>query len=91
MLSLNLPKRKNDEGLVVGIECASEVRLGRLSERLAQLHSCLPSGGSYLIVVFPPSTSEQVKKAIKLVNEVWVTGESGLVEQMMFMSVVHKG
>ncbi len=76
--------------VVVGVECASIVRLGRLCGRIARLRGCLPAN-SYIIAVFPEAVGERLNKATKLVDEVWVTGKSGTVEQMMFMSVFHKG
>ena len=81
---------QNAEGVVVGVECVSSLKLRRLRERVAQLRGCLPSN-SWIIVVFPASVGEGVKKAAKLADEVWVTGKNGTVEQMMFMSVFHKG
>ena len=81
---------RNAEGVVVGVECASTVRLERLCERVEQLRGCLPPD-SYIIAVFPEAVGERVKKATKLVDEVWVTGKNGTVEQMMFLSVFHKG
>ncbi len=76
---------KDAEGGVVGVECALSVNLGWLSGRVAQLRRCLPAD-SYLVVVFPPSVDEQVREVVELADEVWVTGKSGKVEQMMFMS-----
>ena len=81
---------KNAEGVVVGVECVSSLRLGRLHERVAQLRCCLPPN-SWIIAVFPSNAGERVKKAVKLVDEVWVIGNNGTVEQMMFMSVFRKG
>ena len=81
---------KNAEGVVVGVECASAVRLGRLRGRVELLRGCLPPN-SWIIAVFPANVGERVKKAAKLVDEVWVIGKNGTVEQMMFMSVFRKG
>lgn len=81
---------KNAEGVMVGVECASAVKLGRLRERVALLRGCLPPN-SWIIAVFPESVCEGVKKAAKLADEVWVTGKNGTVERMMFMSVFRKG
>ena len=81
---------KNAEGGLVGVECASTVRLGWLRGRVVQLRGCLPSD-SWVIVVFPSNIGERVKRVVKLVDEVWVTGKNGTVEQMMFMSVFRKG
>ena len=81
---------RNAEGVVVGVECASSLKLGRLRERVALLRGCLPPN-SWIIAVFPESVGEGVKKAAKLADEVWVTGKNGTVERMMFMSVFRKG
>ena len=81
---------QNAEGVVVGVECVSSLRLGWLRERVAQLRCCLPPD-SWIVAVFPSDVGEGVKKAAKLVDEVWVTGKNGTVEQMMFMSVFGKG
>ncbi len=80
---------RNADGVVVGVECASTVQLVRLRGRVEQLRGCLPPN-SYIIAVFPSNVGERVKKVTKLVDEVWVTGKSGTVEQMMFMSVFRK-
>ena len=80
---------RNAEGVVVGVECASEVRLGWLRRRVALLRGCLPPD-SWLVLVFPSNVGERVKKAVRLVDEVWVTGKNGTAEQMMFMSVFRK-
>ncbi len=78
------------EGGVVGVECVSSVNLGWLSGRVEQLRRCLPAD-SYLIVVFPPDIDKQVREAVELADEVWITGKNGKVEQMMFMSFFCKG
>ncbi len=75
---------------MVGVECACSLNLGRLRRRIEQLRGCL-TPDSYLIAVFPEAVGEQVKKALRLVDEVWVTGKNGTVEQMMFISVFRKG
>ncbi len=75
---------------MVGVECACSLNLGRLRRRIKQLRGCL-TPDSYIIAVFPSKVGERVKKAIRLVDEVWVTGKNGTVEQMMFMSVFRKG
>jgi hypothetical protein len=80
---------KNLGGLVVGIECTSEVRLNRMCERIAQLRNCL-STDSYIIAVFPSTASEKAQKVVKFADEVWVTGKNATVTQMMFASVLHK-
>ncbi len=80
---------KNTDGLVVGIECASTVRLECLRKRIELLQACLPPD-SYLIVVYPETAGEQAQKAAKLADEVWVTGKNGTVTQMMFTSTFHK-
>ena len=81
--------RKAD-GVMVGVECASTVRLGWLRRRVAELRGCLLSD-SYIIAVFPETAGEKTEKVVKLADEVWVTGKNGTVAQMMFMSVFHKG
>jgi len=53
------------------------------------LRNCL-SRDSYLIVVFPPTTGEKATKIVKFVDEVWVTGNNGLVMQMLFASFLMK-
>ena len=80
---------KNADGLVVGIECASTVRLECLRKRIELLQACLPPD-SYLIVVFPETAGEQAQKAAKFVDEVWVTGKNGKVEQMIFTSTFQR-
>lgn len=79
---------KNTDGRVVGIECASDAKLGWLRERVALLQACLPSG-SYLIVVFPETAGEQAEKAAEFADEIWVTGKNGAVTQMIFTSTFH--
>ena len=81
---------KNAEGVVVGVECASTVRLEWLRWRVAQLRCCLPPN-SWIIVVFPSNVGERVKRVAKFADEVWVTGKNGTVERMMFMSFFRKG
>jgi hypothetical protein len=74
-----------DANSVVGVECASDVRLERLRRRVAQLHACLPAD-SYLVIVFPSSAGKRVDSAVELADEVWVTGINNAVEQIMFIS-----
>ena len=81
---------RDAEGVVVGIECVSRLRLEWLRERVAQLRCCLPPN-SWIIAVFPSNAGERVKKAAKLADEIWITGKNGTVEQMMFMSFFRKG
>lgn len=78
---------RNAEG-VVCVECASSVRLKWLHGRIAQLRSCLHT--SRLILVFPSSAGERVKKTAKLADEVWTTGKNNTIEQIIFLSVFHK-
>jgi hypothetical protein len=80
----------NDDRGMVGVECASSLNLGRLRRRIEQLRGCL-TPDSYIIAVFPETVGEGVKKALRLVDEVWVTGKNGTVEQMMFMSFFGNG
>ncbi len=74
----------------VGVECAPTVELEHLRKRVALLRGSLPPD-SHLVLVFPSNAGEQVKKTVRLVDEVWVTGKNGTVESMMFMTVFHKG
>ncbi len=74
---------KHQDGTVFGVECASKVRLGWLRERVAVLQTCLPKD-SYVVLVFPEEAYERSRRAVKLVDEVWVTGKNGKVNQMMF-------
>lgn len=80
---------RNAEGGVVGVECASVIKLGRLRERVAQLRSCLPPN-SWLIIIFPSSIDERVDKAAKLADEVWITGKNNTVEQILFITILHR-
>ncbi|XHH08834.1 MAG: hypothetical protein ACFCUE_14895 [Candidatus Bathyarchaeia archaeon] len=80
---------KHADGVVVGIECASVVKLCWLRERLALLKACLPSD-SYLIVVFPETAGKRVDKATKLADEVGVTNKNGKVKQMIFTTSFYK-
>ncbi len=81
---------KGADGVVVGVECASNVRLEWLRERIAELRGCL-SPDRYIIAVFPEAVEKQAEKVTKIVDEVWVTGKNGTVTQMMFRSTFHKG
>ena len=72
-----------NDGLMVGVECASSLRMGRLQGRISLLQDCLPPN-SYIIAVFPETAYERARRAVKLVDEVWVTGKNGKVNQMMF-------
>ena len=81
---------KNAEGLTIAIECATEVRLNRLCKRLAQLRHSLFTD-SYIIAVFPSTTGEKAQKLVEFVDEVWVTGKNGLVQQMLFTSFFSSG
>jgi hypothetical protein len=74
---------------IVGVECVSSLHLGWLRWRVKQLRRYLPPN-SHIILVFPQNVGEQVKKAVELADEVWVTGKDGTVEQMMFTSAFHK-
>ena len=77
------------EGGVVGVECVSASIWG----------GCVGGLGSYAAVcrlavgllLFFPQALMSVREVVELADEVWVTGKNGTVEQMMFMSVFHKG
>lgn len=79
---------QDDRGFV-GVECAPNLDLGRLRRQIKQLRHSLPPN-SHTVIVFPASIGEQTKKAVKLADEVWVTGKNGTVEQIMFMTVFRK-
>ena len=81
---------RDAEGGVVGVECASILRLEWLQMRVAQLRCCLPPD-SWIIAVFHSNVDERVREVVKFVDEVWITGKNGMVEQMMFVSVFRKG
>jgi hypothetical protein len=80
---------KHADGVVVGVECASVVKLGWLRKRLAMLQACLPPD-IYLIAVLPETAGEQVKIVTKFADEIWVTGKNGKVSQMMFTTSFNK-
>ncbi len=80
---------QNTDGLMFGVECASSLRLGRLQGRISLLQYCLPPN-SYIIAVFPETAYERARRAVKLVDEVWVTGKNGKVNQMMFHAYLGK-
>ncbi len=81
---------RHSEGAVFGVECASNVRLRWLRERVVTLQLCLPRD-SYVVAVFPEAADKRVGKVVKLVDEVWVTGKSGVVNQILFSPAFHKG
>ena len=74
----------------VGVECTPNLNLERLQRQIKQLRHSLPPN-SHTVIVFPTNIGEQTKKAVKLADEVWVTGKKGTIEQMMFMTVFRKG
>jgi hypothetical protein len=76
---------KHADGVLVGIECASTVRLEQLRKRITVLQGCLPPD-TYIIAVFPETHEKQAKKATQYTDEVWVTGKNGTINQMMFSS-----
>ncbi len=80
----------HDANGLVGVECASSLHLGWLRWQVKQLRRYLPPN-SDIIIVFPENVGEQAEKATELADEVWITGKNGTVEQIMFMSVSHKG
>jgi hypothetical protein len=75
--------------MVVGIECASKVRLNRFHKRITQLQGCLPPD-NYIIAVFPETANDEATKTTSFVDEVWITNKNGTIEQMMFTSTLHK-
>jgi hypothetical protein len=79
---------KNADGLTIAVECASTVKLRQLSKRIATLQRYLPPD-SYIIAVFPETVEKQAEKITELADEVWITGNNGTVEQMMFTSTFH--
>jgi hypothetical protein len=79
-----------DADRVVGVECASNINMVRLHNRMTQLRNYLPPG-NWLILVFSSGMDERVRKAVKLADEVWVIGKNGTVEQMMFTTTFHRG
>jgi hypothetical protein len=81
---------KHADGVVVGVECASNVKFKQLHKRITLLQCCLPPD-SYIIAVFPEAVEKQAEKATKIADEVWVTGKNGTVTQMMFRSKLSQG
>ena len=79
---------QDDRGFV-GVECTPNLNLERLRRQIQQLRHSLPPN-SHTVIVFPENIGEQTKKAVKLADEVWVTGKNSTVEQMMFMSFFGK-
>jgi hypothetical protein len=57
---------------------------------MTQLHRCLPAD-SWLILIFSSNAGKRVSEAVKLADEVWVTGKNGTIEQMMFTTTFHRG
>jgi hypothetical protein len=80
---------KHEEGTVFGVECASNVRLGYLKQRLSALQKCIPKD-SYIVSVFPETASEKAEESVTLADEVWVTGKNGKINQMIFHSYLGK-
>jgi hypothetical protein len=81
---------KNEDGLMVGIECAETIILAQLRKQIALLQGCLPPD-SYIIAVYPEPADKQTTKAAQLVDEIWLTGKNGKITQMIFLSAFHKG
>ena len=50
---------------------------------------CLPKD-SYIVAVFPEHAYERASKVVELVDEVWVTGKNGKVNQIMFHAYLGK-
>ncbi len=80
---------KHEDGTMFGVECASTVRFSWLRQRVAALQMCLPKD-SYLIAVFPETAYARAGRVVKLVDEVWVTGKNGKVNQMLFHAYLGK-
>ncbi len=69
---------RKEDNTMIGVECASTLRLQRLTARIALLRACLPPD-SYIIIVFPETAGDRITKATDIVDEVWVTGKDGTV------------
>ncbi|XHH08994.1 MAG: hypothetical protein ACFCUE_15730 [Candidatus Bathyarchaeia archaeon] len=80
---------RKEDNTMIGVECASTLRLRRLSARIELLRACLPQD-SYIIAVFPETTGDCVTKATNFADEVWLTGKNGTVNQMIFSTVFHR-
>jgi hypothetical protein len=80
---------KHADGTVVGVECASTIKLKQLQKRLTKLQDCLPPG-TYIIAVFPETAEKQAEKATQYTNEVWITDKKCTITQMMFSSYLGK-
>jgi hypothetical protein len=76
---------RKEDNTMIAVECATNLRLRRLSARIGLLRACLPPD-SYLIAVFPETACDRVTKVTDFADEVWVTGKEGTVTQMMFRS-----
>ncbi len=80
---------KHPDGTVFAAECATKVKLSRLRERVAVIKTCLPKD-SYIVLVFPEDCYERSRRAVKLADEVWITGKNGKVNQMIFHAYLGK-
>lgn len=80
---------KHQEGTVFGVECASKVRLSWLKQRIVTMQMCLPKD-SYIVAVFPETSSGKGDKAVNLADEVWLTGKNGKVNQIIFHAYLGK-
>jgi hypothetical protein len=80
---------RKEDNTMIGVECATTLRLQRLSARIALLRACLPPD-SYVIAVFPETAGDGVTKATNFADEVWITGKDDTVTQMMFSTFFHK-
>lgn len=80
---------KHADGTVVGVECASTIRLEQIRKKITVLQSCLPPD-TYIITVFPETLEKQAEKATRFADEVWVTGKNGTINQMMFSAYLGK-
>lgn len=50
---------------------------------------CLPKD-SYIVAVFPETSSGKGDKAVNLADEVWLTGKNGKVNQIIFHAYLGK-
>lgn len=80
---------KHADGNVVGVECASTIKLEQLRKQIAELQNWLPPD-TYLIAVFPEPLEKQAEKTTQHTNEVWITGKNGTINQMIFKSYLGK-
>lgn len=76
-----------DGDRVVGVECASDINFRWLRRRMKLLRGCLPAD-SHLVAVFPSDVDEHVHEAIRLADEVWITGkDNSKVAQIIYTAI----